>query len=72
MLTGWCANRTTMFSQLAEECGKRRRVLVLDWRGHGLSEMPKGDFGADDLVEEALAVIEASGAQQIVPVRSTV
>ena len=68
MLIGWCANRTTMFGQLAKECSIHRRVLALDWRGHGLSETPKDDFGADDLVEDALAVIEASGAQQIVPV----
>jgi pimeloyl-ACP methyl ester carboxylesterase len=57
-----------MYSQLAQACSKRQRVLALDWRGHGLSETPKGDFGADELVEDALAVIEASGAQQIVPV----
>jgi pimeloyl-ACP methyl ester carboxylesterase len=68
MMTGWCANRTTMFSQLAVECAKSRRVLALDWRGHGLSATPKEDFGANDLVEDALAVIEASGARQIVPV----
>jgi pimeloyl-ACP methyl ester carboxylesterase len=41
----------------------------MDWRaGHGLSGTPQDDFGADDLVEDALAVIEASGAQQVVPV----
>ena len=68
MLTGWCANRTTMFGQLAEARSKHLRVLSMDWRGHGLSETPEGDFGADDLVEDALAVIAASGAQQIVPV----
>lgn len=68
LMPGWCANRTAMFNQLAEACGKHRRVLALDWRGHGLSETPKADFGARDLVEDALAVIESSGAQQIVPV----
>ena len=68
LMTGWAANRTMMFSQLAVYCSKHRRTLALDWRGHGLSETPKGDFGAYDLVEDALAVIEASGAQQIVPV----
>lgn len=68
MMTGWCANRTTMFSQLAALCSTHRRTLALDWRGHGLSETPQSDFGANDLVEDALAVIEASGAQQIVPV----
>lgn len=68
MMPGWCANRTTMFSQLAARCSKHRRTLALDWRGHGLSETSQSDFGANDLVEDALAVIEASGARQIVPV----
>ncbi len=68
MMTGWCANRTTMYSQLAAACSQHRRTLVLDWRGHGLSEASQGDFGANELVEDALAVIEASGVQPIVPV----
>jgi len=68
MMTGWCANRSTMFGQLAVESSKYRQVLSLDWRGHGLSETPREDFGTDDLVEDALAVIAASGAQQIIPV----
>jgi pimeloyl-ACP methyl ester carboxylesterase len=57
-----------MFNSLAAQCSKYRRTLALDWRGHGLSETPKEDFGANDLVEDALAVIAASGVQQIVPV----
>ena len=43
-------------------------MLVPDWRGHGESAEPRGDFGSAQLVEDALAVIRASGAQQIVPV----
>jgi pimeloyl-ACP methyl ester carboxylesterase len=41
---------------------------MLDWRGHGESGSPRGDFGNDDLVEDALNVVCASGAQRIVPV----
>jgi pimeloyl-ACP methyl ester carboxylesterase len=41
-------------------------VLSLDWRGHGESALQ--DFGTDALVQDALAVIAASGAQRIVPV----
>jgi pimeloyl-ACP methyl ester carboxylesterase len=68
LLTGWCANRTTMYSKLIAECRKSRRTLALDWRGHGLSADAKSDFGIDDLVQDALSVIEASGAQYVVPV----
>lgn len=67
LLPGWCANRT-VFQSLAPLCGGHRRTLALDWRGHGESGSPAGDFGNDDLVEDALNVIEASGAERIVPV----
>jgi pimeloyl-ACP methyl ester carboxylesterase len=66
-LPGWCANRT-VFQDLAPLCAKRRRTLVLDWRGHGESGSPQADFGKDELVEDALSVIDASGARRIVPV----
>ena len=68
MLPGWCANRTTMFSRLMAQTSKHQATLTLDWRGHGTSETPSGDFGAADLVQDALSVIAASGAQHIIPV----
>jgi len=64
---GWCANRS-VFRDLAPACAAQRRVLALDWRGHGESGAAAGDFGDDGLVEDALAVIEASEVQQVVPV----
>lgn len=66
-LTGWCADRTA-FQDVPERLSRARRALVVDWRGHGASERPAGDFGTDGLVEDALAVIQASGARQIIPV----
>src|SRR5581483_7236488 len=66
-LNGWCDTRT-QFARLAPLLAARRRVLALDWRGHGESERPAGDFGMDALVDDALAVISASGAQRVVPV----
>lgn len=66
-LPGWCGSRQ-VFGQLAARCATRRRVLSVDWRGHGQSETPTHDFGASDLVNDALAVIEASGATNVVPV----
>jgi pimeloyl-ACP methyl ester carboxylesterase len=66
-MPGWWCSRE-MFARLLPLCASRRRVLALDWRGHGQSESPEGDFGTKDMVEDALAVIEASGAQRVVPV----
>lgn len=59
-LTGWCDNRI-QFGPLSDLLSKHRRVLRMDWRGHGTSESPKGDFGQSELVEDARAVIKASG-----------
>ncbi|MGH7897838.1 MAG: alpha/beta fold hydrolase [Candidatus Binatia bacterium] len=65
-LPGWCAPRTA-FSELAAALSPRHRVLNLDWRGHGESAEPGTDFGSEALVEDALAVIAASGAKRVVP-----
>ena len=43
-------------------------MLALDWRGHGASGPAPGDFGEEDLVHDALAVIADSGSQSVVPV----
>lgn len=67
MLPGWCGSRR-VFDPLAQRCAERKRTLVLDWRGHGQSQVPPGDFGMKDLVEDALAVVRASGAREVVPV----
>jgi pimeloyl-ACP methyl ester carboxylesterase len=66
-LPGWCGSRK-VFDQLAATTAPRRRSLSLDWRGHGQSESPSADFGSNDLVEDAIAVIESSGAARVVPV----
>jgi len=67
-MPGWWCSRE-MFARLLPLCASRRRALALDWRSHGQSESPEeGDFGIKDMVGDALAVIEASGAQRVVPV----
>jgi len=70
LMHGWCSNRA-MFSRLAPRCGVHRRTITLDWRGHGQSQVPSHDFGSRELLEDALAVIAASGAHRIVPVASS-
>lgn len=66
-LPGWCAGRAA-FDELALRLSPRHRSLALDWRGHGRSDPIKADFGASNLVDDALAVIAASGARRVVPV----
>jgi pimeloyl-ACP methyl ester carboxylesterase len=66
-LPGWGVNRG-FFDALAERLAARHRVLSLDWRGHGGSEHVGGEYGHDALTDDALAVVEASGASAIVPI----
>jgi pimeloyl-ACP methyl ester carboxylesterase len=65
-LSGWSASRRA-YADFVPLAARKRRALALDWRGHGDSDTPPGDFGMEELVRDALAVIEASGAQRIVP-----
>ena len=58
-LTGWCSSRAR-YDRLVPLAAKSRRVVSLDWRGHGQSERQHGDFGTDGQVNDALAVVEAA------------
>jgi pimeloyl-ACP methyl ester carboxylesterase len=66
LLPAWCSS--ACYAQLPQKCAANRRVLVFDWRGYGKSETPPGDYGADDLLSDALAVVEASGVQEFIAV----
>lgn len=67
MLPGWAVNRT-LFRPLLPRLAAHRRVVALDWRGHGGSADPDGDFGTEQLVDDAISVIESAGIQRLVPV----
>lgn len=66
-LPGWCGPRT-VFGPLADRLEGSFRTLAVDWRGHGESKAAEGDFGSADLVDDAIAVIDQSGAEGVVPV----
>jgi pimeloyl-ACP methyl ester carboxylesterase len=66
-LPGWCVPRA-VFRELVPHAATTRRVLALDWRGHGDSGPASGDFGMAELVDDAAAVIVASRAREVVPV----
>jgi len=65
-LGGWCGSGRSFFALLAERLAARHRVIRLDWRGHGDSGRPGADFGHDELADDAMAVIEASGVRRVV------
>lgn len=66
-LTGWWMARS-YYAPLVERLAARHRVITLDWRGHGDSERASADFGHDELADDAMAVIEATGVRRVVPV----
>jgi pimeloyl-ACP methyl ester carboxylesterase len=67
LLPDWCATRSG-FAPVRGRLSDHRRVLSLDWRGHGASGPAPADFGVEDLARDALAVVADSGAQAVVPV----
>jgi pimeloyl-ACP methyl ester carboxylesterase len=64
---GWCTSRA-VFGPLPSRLSSRHRVLSVDLRGHGQSEEGDEDFTRSTLLDDLLAVVEASGARQVVPV----
>lgn len=66
-LPGWCVHHT-MFVPLAERFSAQHRVLIMDWRGHGKSQASDRDFGYAEMLADVLAVIQASGAQSVIPI----
>ena len=65
-LTGWCSSKER-WAAVAESCSASRRVLSLEWRGHGSSERGSADFGLEEMVTDALAVADAAGVETFVP-----
>ena len=43
----------------------RLRVLRMDTRGHGASDVPAGDYRLEELADDAQAVLDASSTQQV-------
>ena len=66
LLTGWCSSKER-WSQVAERCARKRRVLNSEWRGHGASRPADADFGLEEMVADALAVADAAGVEHVVP-----
>src|ERR1700759_740452 len=50
LLTGWCSSRGR-WGHAAPLLARHRRVVSLDWRGHGDSDPAIGDFGTREMVQ---------------------
>lgn len=67
LMPGWCSTHEA-FGRMTEFLAQHRRVLALDWRGHGHSDSPMQDVGNKELFDDALSVIEASSVEAVIPV----
>ncbi len=66
-LPGWCENKSA-FALITHALGREHRVIALDWRGHGKSASDGAEFGLDELVEDALAVVRTTSVGTVIPV----
>jgi pimeloyl-ACP methyl ester carboxylesterase len=66
-LPGWCGGRE-VFSPLLARTAETRRSVSVDWRGHGESPSTGVDFGTDELIDDAIELIDDLQLDQVVPV----
>jgi pimeloyl-ACP methyl ester carboxylesterase len=66
LMTGWCSSRAR-WAEAASLLSRRRRVVNFEWRGHGESAPAETDFGTPEMVQDALALVEALGIESFVP-----
>ena len=66
-LTGWCSTRTS-YAAMVEYTARHHRSIAIDWRGHGTSPGPDGDFGWAQMADDVLAVLDGCGVDRFVPV----
>ena len=62
-LTGWCSTRTS-YTAMVEHTARRHRSIAIDWRGHGTSPAPDGDFGWQQMADDVLAVLDGCGVDR--------
>lgn len=58
------ATRDVLWARQVPALSERFRVITYDPRGHGQSSTPPGDYSLDDLGRDAVAVLDAAGAER--------
>ena len=67
LLPGWCGDRT-VFDRVLTRLGAARRTVAMDVREHGESPRTGEDFTVADVVDDAVALVDALGVDRVVPV----
>nr|7OJM_AAA Chain AAA, 1H-3-hydroxy-4-oxoquinaldine 2,4-dioxygenase [Paenarthrobacter nitroguajacolicus]7OJM_BBB Chain BBB, 1H-3-hydroxy-4-oxoquinaldine 2,4-dioxygenase [Paenarthrobacter nitroguajacolicus]7OKZ_AAA Chain AAA, 1H-3-hydroxy-4-oxoquinaldine 2,4-dioxygenase [Paenarthrobacter nitroguajacolicus]7OKZ_BBB Chain BBB, 1H-3-hydroxy-4-oxoquinaldine 2,4-dioxygenase [Paenarthrobacter nitroguajacolicus]8OXT_AAA Chain AAA, 1H-3-hydroxy-4-oxoquinaldine 2,4-dioxygenase [Paenarthrobacter nitroguajacolicus] len=67
LLPGWCHDHR-VYKYLIQELDADFRVIVPNWRGHGLSPSEVPDFGYQEQVKDALEILDQLGVETFLPV----
>ena len=68
LLHGWTATADLNWFRCYQPLGEQYRVLALDHRGHGQGIRSKKTFRLEDCADDAVAVCDALGIEQFIPV----
>ncbi|RFU39535.1 alpha/beta hydrolase [Actinomadura logoneensis] len=70
LLSGWCQDHR-LFDRVLPVLAAERRVVRMDWRGHGAQRTVAGDFGPDEMADDAVALLRELGETSVVPVSTS-
>lgn len=68
LLHGWGSTADLNWYRSYAQLGRRYRVIALDHRGHGRGLRPTQRFRLEDCADDAVAVADALGIDQFIPV----
>lgn len=68
LLAGSLGSTLKMWDAQAAALSERFRVVRFDARGHGRSPVPPGPYVLDDLVDDAVALLDRLGIERVHPV----
>jgi 3-oxoadipate enol-lactonase len=68
LLHGWTASADLNWFRCYEPLGRHYRVIALDHRGHGRGIRSRKAFRLEDCADDAIAVCDVLGIEQVIPV----
>jgi pimeloyl-ACP methyl ester carboxylesterase len=66
LIHGWCCDHTYLAPQFEHFARKRRRVVALDLRGHGLSDKPRERYTMQGFADDVAFICDHLGLMQAV------
>jgi 3-oxoadipate enol-lactonase len=68
LLHGWGATVDLNFFRTYDDLAKKYRVVAFDMRGHGRGLRPRAFFRLEDCADDVIAVADALGIAQVIPI----